>query len=199
MENKKSSWDLFNDMFKVGDEVIIITDDDRYEWGVLQAILDDGAVIKRPEKKAIYWEWEKVCFMCHDGFPVRKLQPSSSDLYVEKLLEGEESKTLQVVVRKALMSRRCSECSKPVECSSVIPMNEGEPCMECRPRRSFTGGHPWQIEGVHCELYNPGNYTFPFWSNAEFEETIVMKDPKTGLIGQLWDLPSIFEVEGFVV
>jgi DNA-directed RNA polymerase subunit RPC12/RpoP len=195
--NIKNAWDLFHGMFSIGDEVIIITDKDVYEWGKMVRVDDKGITLKRKDKKEKEWEWEEVSFMSHDGFPIRKLPPTSSDLYVEKLLEDVKSRTLQNCIRRALSFGECLDCEKITENNHVVYANR---CPECnerfyKQRRSFTGGHPWQIEGVTSQIFNMGNYSYPHWSNHAFEEVIVMKD-KNGLGGQLWDLPSIFEFGG---
>lgn len=179
-KNTKSSWDLFNEMFKVGDEVIIITAEGKYEWGKIE-IVHGGVVLKRSQQKGKFWEWEDISFMCHEGFPVRKLPPSSSDKYVEKLLEGGKFKDLQTTIRKALMNQPCEICGEPTSNDEINPFSEK--CNNCRPTRSYRGGDPWQIEGVLSRIYNVGNCTkYPYWCNHEFEEVIVMTD-KNGLGG----------------
>jgi hypothetical protein len=197
-----SSWELFNRMFKLDQEIILITDEDKFEWGRIEDIADDGITLKRDRVKAKEIKWENVVFMSHDGFPVRKLPPSSSDRYVDKLLRNPKTTDFQGTIRNALAFSPCSECGEitkdfstgkfSIECSTCEAKNE--------KRYSYRGGHPWEIEGVSSNIFNAGNFdwTTPYrWSNHPLEETVVMES-KDGLGGQLWDLPAIFGFEQHV-
>ncbi len=190
---KMNSWTLFNRMFRLGHEVILITDEDKFEWGTIIEITDDGITLKRKWSKVKERKWENVVFLSHDGFPVRKLPPSPSDKHVEKILTDPKIKDFHGAVRKALAFNICAECGKITE----ETYTEYIDCKGCRTKRrqsTYTGGHPWQIEGVTSEIFNIGNESDYFWSNHPLEETIVMKS-KDGLGGQLWDLPAVFEFE----
>lgn len=196
---KMNSWTLFNRMFKLGHEVILITDEDKFDWGAIAEITDDGITLKRTWKKGKERKWENVTFISHDGFPVRKLPPSPSDAHVEKLLSDPKIKDLKGAIRKALAFNTCAECGVVMKDTSTGGF--GIDCTGCeakrKKRQSFTGGHPWQIEGVTSDIFNIGNECDYYWSNHPLEETIVMKS-KDGLGGQLWDLPAIFEFEQHV-
>jgi len=183
-------------MFKLGHEIILITDQDKFEWGKIEEITDDGVTLKRDRKKSREWKWDNVAFMSHDGFPVRKLPPSPSDEHVEKLLGEKHVRDLKSAIRQALAFSTCADCGKLIEDNSYNAKGE---CNACHRRYSYQGGHPWEIECVSSQIFNIGNQSPSdwLWSNHPLEETIVMQS-KDGLGGQLWDLPAIFEFEQHV-
>jgi len=79
-----SAWELFDRTFSEGDAVIVITEEDEWGWGTLRDIGDEGAQLYRGLKHChIYWS--EMRFMCHDGFPVRKLKGADGSRAIEKM------------------------------------------------------------------------------------------------------------------
>jgi len=96
-----STWDLYYSMFKDGDEVIIITEDDDYLWGSVTAI-NAGAILSRPNKEDKLVPWEDIRFMSHDGFPVKKLMGADGSNLIELL----DTTDTQEAIRQALAYKK---------------------------------------------------------------------------------------------
>ena len=58
--------------FKNGQSVIIITENERFDWGTLKYNKETVTLTSglRPPRT---YHWNQIVFMCHDGFPVRKV------------------------------------------------------------------------------------------------------------------------------
>ena len=79
-----SAWELFDRTFSEGDAVIVVTEDDEWGWGTLHDIGESGAQLYRGSKHChIYWA--DMRFMCHDGFPIRKLRGADGSASIEKM------------------------------------------------------------------------------------------------------------------
>lgn len=79
-----SAWELFDRTFSEGDAVIVITEDDEWGWGTLAEIGEHGAQLYRGSKHChIYWS--DMRFMCHDGFPIKKLKGADGSASIEKM------------------------------------------------------------------------------------------------------------------
>lgn len=183
-----NGFDLFDSMFKKNDEVIIITEDDEFFWGKLIVCGPDGFTLKRGTS-INFFEWKKVRFMSHDGFPVKKLMGTSSDQYIEQAFSPDIATTIRQVL--ILELETCGNCN--------ILLPKGYPhtlCAECEsklPERRYGGGHPFIIDGVRSFLINVGNDN-PAWMGTPYEEAVVMKS-KDGAQGMLWELETIFAFE----
>lgn len=93
-----SAWKLYWSMFKDGDEVVIITDDDKLYWGELETHNDgiELIIIRGPSR---HYSWDQIRFMSHDGFPVKKLMGADGGKSIEKL----DTTDTQKVIRAALV------------------------------------------------------------------------------------------------
>lgn len=79
-----SAWELFDRTFSDGDAVIVVTEDDEWGWGKLADIGEEGAQLYRGLTYChIYWA--DMRFMCHDGFPIRKLTGADGSASIEKM------------------------------------------------------------------------------------------------------------------
>src|SRR4030042_5273543 len=58
--------------FKNGQSVIIITENERFDWGPLEYNKETVPLTSglRPPRA---YHWNQIVFMCHDGLPVRKV------------------------------------------------------------------------------------------------------------------------------
>lgn len=79
---KITAWQLFNRNFKVGDEVIVVDDDDRVRCGKLKSITERGCYLVHGNRYT-YVYWSDTRFMAHDGFPVRKLMGADGHTTIE--------------------------------------------------------------------------------------------------------------------
>lgn len=71
---KPTAWQLFEQHFSVGQEVIAIFEDDTYVWGKLVGVDIQGCILQKVTTgKSKFFPWCTIRFMCHDGFPVRKM------------------------------------------------------------------------------------------------------------------------------
>jgi len=71
-QNKVDAWTLFHSLFKKGDEVWLITDEDDFIFGKLLDFCDEACKL-RFLGKVVHFRWDCIRFMSHDGFPVRSL------------------------------------------------------------------------------------------------------------------------------
>jgi hypothetical protein len=78
------AWELFDRTFNEGDAVIVITEEDTWAWGTLRDIGDQGALLKQGNKYRSIG-WADMRFMCHDGFPIRKLKRADGSSSIEKM------------------------------------------------------------------------------------------------------------------
>lgn len=69
---KTDAWTLFHSLFKKGDNVWLITDEDDFIWGKLLAFNNEECAL-RFKGKEVWFRWDCIRFMSHDGFPVRAL------------------------------------------------------------------------------------------------------------------------------
>jgi hypothetical protein len=188
---KKSVWDLFHETFKIGDDIIIITDIDEFVVGEMVKFDEDACSIRVARNMPLRdVEWVDVRFMSHEGFPVKKLIGADGSRLIEKL----DTKSTQETIRKALTRSVCGGCSK-LGLSEGMHHYRGEifhpGCYK------VVGGDPFMIEAVEAKLWNPGNEDPFFWSGnpgEEFEECIELI-ARDGAVGHLFDLPSVYHFE----
>lgn len=190
------AWTLFNSCFQEGDEVLVITEEDRVFWGLLVGTTEKGVMLKKryyPEKVRFY-EWDSIRFMCQDGFPVSKLMASPSDRYIEQL------DTIDTVayIRRALVSKECKDCGKLIEDYAGFDAGSGY-CAKCKSQRwnkTVYFGDPFRCEGINFDLLaNPGNDGPWFWGNTKYLETLVLSSQE-GRRALLWDLSTVIHVDG---
>lgn len=80
----KDAWELYDSCFSDGQNVVIVTDFDTFEWGTLRT-LPLGCWLARRERKDLFFWWDDIRFMAHDGFPVERLMGADGSKLIEKL------------------------------------------------------------------------------------------------------------------
>lgn len=123
------AWELYNEMFKDGNKVVIVTEDDELVWGELQTE-KDGCFIHRPNLKGRLcrgkkYYWHQIRFMSNDGFPC------------SQLLGADGSKSIEYEDPADKLIREAFD-------------------REYEPRVTTVFGDPFIIEDVSAKLYNPG-------------------------------------------
>jgi hypothetical protein len=197
--------ELYDSMFKDGEEVVIVTDEEEYFWGILETT-STHCILKKPGRKIIEIDWNDVRFMSHDGFPIKKLRGADGSALIEHL----DTSNTQKAIRKALEAKfgRCDSCDNlamltEVECR-VYDKRFGErredrdftnlECESCSKgkksrRHEVVFGDPFLVENVSSYLINPG---IPWClNNWRYEETILMRS-KDGANAMLWDIDTIY-------
>lgn len=204
---KIDSWTLFKTAYKINDEVIVIDDDDNFRWGKLTAYDDKGITLERNGTENL--SWDKIIFICHDGFPVKKLNPKYSDDFIDLLLATPEVNNFQQLLRHALTKDVCIDCDELAENSSTTYAGRCNKCdaaffqrharTKKRSGTSFRMSDPIEISNVTTEIFNPGNVGDYFnYTDDTFIE-IVQMTSVDGLIGQLYGLETTFAAEGINV
>jgi len=186
-------WTIFNKMFKPGDDLILIDEDDNFFGGKLIMAVEAGLILKIGIQKEKLYDWDDIRFISHDGFPVKKLMPSGSDRYIQQAFSSE----IPELIRNILTKESCRHCKEIME-RDVLKKHERR-CSE-RPEpiagtRSYYGGCPWRIEDVFSQIVNVGNCSDYFqYIDQTFLETAVLQS-LDGANGLLWDLGSIYHFE----
>lgn len=159
----KTNWDLFFECFKVGDDVIVVFDNDKFYYAKI--VLHEGeeknisfSLCNTVTSRMKRFNWEDVTFISHDGFPVKQMIGADGS----QLIEEVDTKHIQLSLRERLARTFCD----------------------------IVFADPYLIENVSGKLYNPGNCGERFWGN-NFEECLML-EAKDGAKGQLFDLPHIY-------
>lgn len=174
MKYTKNAWVLFNEMFKNGEDIVVIDEFDILYWGKIQvdkADPDLGFHLKRINGKMKFLYWKEIRFMGQDGFPVRELSGADGSDTIE--LE----KPVEAKIRKA-----------------VAPTPQDIHHYHTRTRvRYMAFGDPFLIEDCEVKLFNPGNYGMHHYLRDE-EECLALT-AKDGAVAQLYNLPEIYYAE----
>lgn len=205
---KINAWKLFENFFKPGDEIIAITDDDLFMWGKLISWNDNFFLLSNFKGEEEEITWERISFMCHDGFPVRKLRGADGG---GSILLEDASKVIEAV-RKALVEENKDRIDKKEALISEINMlsisgqNITQEAQNIKsrlgskselnypgPPKKIIFRHPFEAKGVRMELFNPKN-SGPLYRDSPFIETLVLYGAD-GSAAHLWDLESLFYAE----
>lgn len=179
---KVTAWDLFEKIFKQGDEVVVITDYDRFHWGKLSYNFTN-CTLKRPNKEEVI-PWHNVRFISHDGFPIKRLTGADGSKLIEKINTAD----VQATIKNALVFSLCKDCGKLTE-----NIYRCDSCQKIADKvRSMRVGDPFDIEGVYPVLLKEGIWGLS--GNNSEAECLHLVAPN-GAIGQLFDLPSIYMFE----
>ena len=143
----KDAWELYYACFSNGQNVVIVSDYDAFEWGALRTV-GTGCWLARHGRTDKFFRWDYIRFMAHDGFPVKRLMGADGS----KLIEGLGTADSTKAIRKALVT-------KPRQA-----------------HMQATFGDPCRIEDVHAELFNAGNAGPGFW-NGSNEEVVSLRAP----------------------
>lgn len=172
---QESTWDLFDAAFKIGDDVVLIDDNDNVIVGKLTEVRDDCCFI------GDQWAyWNDIRFICHDGFPVKKLRGADGSKLIEKL----DTTETRAVIRKALTTSVCMICAKLFSDNRLVYRTRCTKCVQ------VVFGDPFMAEAVSASLYNSGNSGSCFWQ-TEWEECLVLK-AKDGAVAQVFDLSTVY-------
>ena len=184
-----TSWDLYRSMFKDGDFVVVIDENDDMHWGKIKST-EEHATLSwpgRPRAKPI--PWTEIRFISHDGFPVKKLFGADGSRSIEKL----DSKKPMQIIRTMLDHTFCDRCSK-VKPERLMERGSYPPsCTACYRKIYVRFGDPFDIETVRAELVNSGNCGDAWWGE-DFEE-VLMLYADDGARAQLFDLSTVFQAE----
>lgn len=212
MNDKKITWqELFLQDFKNGDNVIIVTDDDRFDWGELRIDPEKIRLIQginnRGKENGHEYSYYQLTFICHQGFPVKRLTGADGSQSVLK----EDMTDIQEAVRDALdevNSKKDSQRYATIQALEnldnfvryILPdsgENISKRVEKLKPEKTyptkFGFGDPYIIETAQIKLFNSGNggaiNTF-----SPFIETLTLVSTD-GAKAQLWDLEAIFFME----
>lgn len=169
---KPDQWDLYRMCFEEGQEVVLIGEDDQVWAGSLKTT-PEAAILRhgRGTKNTVV-PWIQCRFMCHDGFPYKKLRGKFTDKFlVEKLEKANAAR----VVRHVLHEHGISE---------EVPMVV----------RHAIFGDPFETtQPVVARLHNSGNIG-PYWYCQDLEECVILTAPD-GAKAQLFDLATVLHWE----
>lgn len=194
---EQNALDLFDSMFKDGDEVVVVDDDDCVFFGRIEMTDQDTLVLKTYSSKGITIEWEDVRFISHDGFPVEKLRGADGS----RLIEATNTTNIKKAIRKAatadrgLLTEPCDSCGLPVARKKLKYRRYKSKTGSCLwgdvcGRHTFVFGEPYHVWDVTAQLINPGNsgrLGYP----PEREETLILTS-KDGAKAFLTDLDTVF-------
>ena len=198
---KADTWKVFKECFEEGEEVVVVLEDGKFDWGKLSYDEEGIDLAKGSGIASMSHDWIDIRFMAHDGFPVKKVMCPPTDTLLEKL----DTTDIQDLIRQTLTYTLCGKCKEAI--ADPAPYVNCEKCREIQRekdrvwrenidgrRRSFGFGHPFLIEGVSATLINKGNNGPEYYEMDYLIETLVLKS-KDGAIAHLWDLESIFYFE----
>lgn len=183
---------------------VIITEDERFDWGILQYTEDTVTLTSglRPPKT---YHWNQIIFMCHDGFPVRKVlgkypgrEVSREDIpglfraaLAAENLEAMERKASVVHGVLGLPEIDMEDISPGFAQAQEDMQAEVEPFERLLTRFRF--GDPFEVEAHRIQLFNPGNVGPQFYLNPA-EEVLRMMS-KDGALAHHWQLVNVFDFE----
>lgn len=172
-----SNWIVFLKMFQIGEQVVIIDEDDVLWWGKITDMnYEVGLTLTRPCGIVREIFWEDMKFIAQDGFPIQKLKGadgSSSILKepsMEEFIRHEEKKKKEKDI----------ENSKKHQHSYHVTT-------------TYISGDPWVIKADESVLINSGNFGDIYYEN-DIEECLLLTN-KNGAKAQLYNLPMIFNYE----
>lgn len=169
---KVDVWSLFHSQFKIGDDVVIIDEDDDVLIGKLVGYTEEHCIIKMRRERII--PWVEIRFMSHDGFPCKKLMGADGSKLIEKI----DTRDLRGALREALTFT----VSRSGRLQDVPRLDEA------------VFGDPFLIEGVSAQLFNVGNDSPLFWSDGPgyLWEEVICLEAGDGAQAQLFGLDTIY-------
>ena len=192
-EQKVDAWDLYWSMFKDGDEVVVVTEDDEFFWGKAYAEANNLR-LKRPGSRDKLLDWDEVRFMAHDGFPAKKLITLSRNPAIEAL----DTRDTQAAIRKVLTHTPCASCGKWKRRSELQKQSSYHRLWYCKscldskaPLKHAIFGDPYLIEDFSALLVNAGISWRDDWRH---EETLVLRH-RNGAPALLWGVETIYHWE----
>ncbi len=147
-----SAWDVFDRMFKEGNEVIIIDDLDKFHWGKIQYWDDHSVTLYRTGGSRKRIPWLNVALIANDGFPARKLFGADGSSSAEK------EKSVAETIRGALKQQ-----------------------FHLKVSRRFIIRDPFEVVCDSAQLFNEGNAD-GHWCKEDEEFILLRKDDAVALI-----------------
>lgn len=159
-------WQHYRRQFPDGTDVVIVTEDDEFDWGELRTHTQTEEIeLRKAGRRTIFYPFGEVVFIANDGFPLRQMQSGISEA---EILE------------------RGSEIA-----SYLRWWQKGRPGLPHRYRYSI--GDPFEVLDVEGQLVNARNVT-PDCIDGRYDEALVMR-ADDGACGVLWSLGQIIELE----
>lgn len=199
-----SAWKLFINDFKKGQEVVIVTEDGRYDWGTLQ-YTKETVTLTSPLRPAHPYHWNQIVFMAHAGFPVRKIfgKFPEKDVIMEDIpglfRAALAQENLEAMARKAEVVQGFLGLPE-IDLEDVSPgfvkaqeemQSVLEPFEQLLAKIKFDD--PFEVGACRVQLINPGNVGPQFYLHPA-EEVLRMMSID-GAIAHLWQATTIFEFE----
>lgn len=197
-----TAWELYHAMFKDGEDIVLIDEDDVVWQGRIVRVDDSTITIKTPIGKEKAYKWLSVRFMSHDGFPVKKLFGADGSRLIEKLDTGD----VQKLLRDTLTPVMCVDCDRLLknptnyrcgeryvrESRELYPLHQ---CGYCQARESrYRFGDPFDItEPVESVLLFAGNDGEEYW-DEDGQEVLVMR-ARDGAMAQLYEIKTVYFAE----
>lgn len=128
------AWTLFHSLFKKGDEVWVITDEDDFIWGKLLDFNDEECEL-RFRGKEVWFRWDCIRFISHDGFPVRSLTGAdgSRSILKEIPVAPEKVGQLRSILSGEVPDEVLNECiGELIKSSEWIYGEKKKQCLLCR-------------------------------------------------------------------
>jgi hypothetical protein len=199
-----SAWKLFKKDFKKGQFVVIITEDERFDWGNLYFDeIDKGMVtLTSGLRPARTYRWNQLIFMGHAGFPVRKVfgKYPEKDFFMDDVpglfraaLAQENLEALQKKAATAhgVLGIDLKEISPGFAKIQEEMQAEVEPFEDLLARIKF--GDPFETGACRVHLFNAGNVGPQFYLNPA-EELLRMRSTD-GAMAHLWQVSNVFAFE----
>jgi len=204
METYTSAWKLFKKDFKNGRQVVIVTEDERFDWGTLQ-YTEETVTLTSGLRPARTYYWNQITFMCYAGFPVRKVFGK----YPEKeVITGDipglfraalAQENLKAMEQKANVVHGVLGLPE-IDLENLSPgftKAQEEMYAEVEPFEQLLykikSGDPFEVEAHHVQLFNPGNVGPQFYLHPD-EEVLRMMS-RDGALAHHWQLINVFDFE----
>ena len=176
---KTDAWTLFHSLFKKGEEVWIITDEDDFIWGKLLAFNDEECAL-RFRGKDVWFRWDCIRFISHDGFPVRALTGADGSRSILKeqgtilrdLTDVRGNNTHEKwVYGKVIEKKQCSYCKHVTRYSRNVSKNTI--WIFCTYGSSdWSDGDQYDLElgeKIRCSHFKPSGKKVKLWQEVEYE------------------------------
>ncbi len=175
-QNKIDAWTLFHSLFKKGEEVWIITDEDDFIFGKLLDFCDSGCQLLS-SGRTIHFRWDCIRFISHDGFPVRSLHGadgSRSILKEKSIIQHLESDNEEWVYGSD--NKGCLYCKNIEHFWRKYDFQDRERYIKCKFSKiswEFKNTNPQ----VGCVAYNPSGKRKPLktWDTTFHEPKGIIK------------------------
>ena len=163
------AWDLFEQDFKQGDEVIIVNSQDLVDFGTLKYD-EKGFTLESGSRPKRSYTWHQCTFMAKDGFPVRKIF-------------GRFPKGPDITSKQDALRIIAADDFQTHEERTVARKKESE--------YGIRFGCPFETDPCLVQVFNPGCFGQEF-DLTSMEETLRLTH-SNGTVAQLWQLTEIFD------